>query len=252
MNGGNIEDPPIARGISALPTAAPEIALWWCELDRPAAEIERCAEWLAPDERMRAGRFGTDLLRDRYIAARAALRLLLGHALGAAPAEVPLQRGPRGRPKLAGETAIDFNVSHTHGVALIGIARNAAHLRIGVDVERIDRHVDADRLARKFLTTDEGRAQMGLPPDERRQRFLRYWTCKEAMSKATGDGLIAPFRHLDVELADPPRLIAGPPPYVPEAWQLHAVTVPSGYCAALAVWSTHADVHRDSDRSVNV
>ena len=121
--------------------------------------------------------------------------------------------GSGGRPEIAGENAIDFNVSHTNGVALIGVARNAgASLRIGVDVERADRNVRADRLARKFLTFNEVLSQSRLPPDERRKCFLRRWTCKEAMSKATGDGLIAPFRFIDVELADPPRLIAGPPP----------------------------------------
>jgi 4'-phosphopantetheinyl transferase len=120
---------------------------------------------------------------------------------------------------------------------LIGVARNAAHVRIGVDVERIDRRVNADRLAHKFLTADEARLQTAFTPEVRRENFLRYWTCKEAMSKATGDGLIAPFRNLSVELAERPRLIAGPPPYVPESWRLHAVAVPSGYVAALAVWT---------------
>ena len=227
-SGGDIEDPPVIPGVSLLVTAAHEVELWWCSLDRQDLEIERSAEWLAPDEHARAQRFGTNLLRDRYVAARATLRLLLGYALGVPPEAVPLRRGPRGRPSIAGETTIDFNVSHTQNVALIGVARNAAHFRIGVDVERIDRRVDADRLARKFLTADEACLQIALTPNERRENFLRYWTCKEAMSKATGDGLIAPFRHLGVELADPPRLIAGPPPYVPERWRLHTVAVPSG------------------------
>ena len=236
---GRIGEFPYAPGLTPLPGPALHIALWWCDLDEwLATEIQPCAEWLAPAERARADRFGTNLLRDRYVAGRATLRLLLGHALGVAPADVPLQRGRRGRPKIAGDNAIDFNVSHTQGVALIGIVRNTDKcLRIGVDVERTDRNVGADRLAPKFLTSDEARWQSAFSPEERRQRFLRYWTCKEAMSKATGDGLIAPFRQVGVGLADPPRLIAGPPPYVPEAWQLHAVRVPNGYFAALAVWT---------------
>ena len=71
----------------------------------------------------------------------------------------------------------------------------------------------------------------------RRRRFLRYWTCKEAMSKATGDGLSAPFRRLEVKLADTFELLAGPPPYQPKRWRLHAIDVREGYLATAALWS---------------
>jgi phosphopantetheinyl transferase len=65
---------------------------------------------------------------------------------------------------------------------------------------------------------------------------LRLWTCKEAMSKATGDGLAAPFRALDVSNEGPPRVRDGPAPYRPADWQLHALEAPAGYLATLALW----------------
>jgi len=221
-----------------LPPVAPGIALWWCALERAPAEIASLANWLSAAESARAARFGSDRLRDRWIAGRASLRLLLGKALGVPPAEVPIRRGARGRPELAATGAeIDFNVSHTHDVALIGIARAApAGQRIGVDIERADRDVGFDRLSRKFLSDREQASLAHLGSDERRRRFLRYWTCKEAMSKATGDGLVAPFRRLDVELLDAPRLVDGPPPYLPERWSLHSGDVPAGWLATVAIW----------------
>ncbi len=210
-------------GISPLFSPSPGITLWWCDLEARAKEIGPYATWLSASEHARADRFGTMLLRNRYIAGRTALRLLLSRTLGLAPADVPLRRGARGRPELEGHGMPDFNVSHTHGAALIGILQDThGWLRIGVDVERLDRKVRADRLAHKFLTATERRSQALLPPDERVRSFLRYWTCKEAMSKATGDGLIAPFGQLEVQLGDPPRLMDGPPPNKPSAWQLHA------------------------------
>ena len=122
---------------------------------------------------------------------------------------------------------IDFNVSHTRRLALHRIARDvAATTRIGVDIEHADREVGVDLLARKFLTARERETLAGLPLDSRRRRFLRYWTCKEAMSKATGDGIIAPFGRLDVDLSDPPRFCAGPPPYLPADWSLHHAEAP--------------------------
>jgi len=163
---------------------------------------------------------------------------VLGDVLGTAPAAVEIRRGARGRPELADRRAqIDFNVSHTGDAALVGIARGLpARTRIGVDIERRDREVGVDRLARKFLTGSERATLLDLDLRARRERFVRYWTCKEAMSKATGDGLIAPFGRLEVAEPDAPRLTGGPPPYVPAHWMLHAVALPDAWFATVAIW----------------
>jgi 4'-phosphopantetheinyl transferase len=221
-----------------LPEVEPGVSLWWSDLAHEANALARGAAWLSPAENARAARFGTEALRSKYVAGRSSLRLVLGRTLGVEPAAVPIRRGARGRPELAtAATAPDFNVSHTHGGAVIGIALDLpAGVRIGVDVERQDRMLAADRLARKFLSPQEQASLQGLDADLRRLRFLRYWTCKEAMSKGTGDGLVAPFSRLTVEIGAGLALIAGPPPYLPEAWRLRAIAVPSGFLATLAVW----------------
>jgi len=232
----SLDAPPKSPSVLASP--APGIRMWWCELTRTPAEIDDASALLSAAERMRAQRFGTDLLRHRWIAGRATLRLLLGRALGVDPSAVTIRRGARGRPELAdARSGIDFNVSHTRGVALIAMARDLPlGSRIGVDVERADREVGVDRLARKFLTARERQSLAPLALAERRTRFLRYWTCKEAMSKATGDGLAAPFGRLDVELSDVPRLRDGPAPYRPSHWSLHCVAVPADLLATIAIW----------------
>jgi len=226
------------RAPSALASPIPGVALWWSDLAHGAEEVARIAPWLSAAEVARSARYGTAALRTRYIAGRATLRLLLGRTLGVDPSAVPLRRGVRGRPELAGGNAPpDFNVSHTRGGAVFAIAHDLPReLRIGVDVEREDRQLDADRLSRKFLTARERSTLPGDDADARRVRFLRYWTCKEAMSKATGDGLIAPFARLDVDTGATLTLLDGPPPYRPDAWRLHAIAAPPGFLATLAIW----------------
>ena len=216
-----------------LPEIVPNVALWWCSLQRSAEEIRRDSSVLSAEEHVRTERFATEALRSRYIAGRSALRQILGNELGIEPAAVSIIRGARGRPRLRDHPTIDFNVSHTRGVALIGLAHR---LRIGVDVERADREVNADALCRKFLAPTEQASLASLDLDARRRRFLRYWTCKEAMSKATGDGLSAPFRRLEVRLGETITLVAGPEPYFPQCWRLHAVAAPADFCATLAIW----------------
>jgi len=224
-------EPPIPNAI-ASPTA--DTALWWVRLAATDSELARLSAWLSPAEHTRAARFGRDSLRQRYVIGRALLRSLLGNALGLAPDAVPIVRGAHGRPQLDDIQGIDFNVSHTQDMSLVGIARGP---RIGVDIERADREVNADGLSRKFLAPLERATLDPRDAGQRRSRFLRYWTCKEAMSKATGDGISAPFRTMEVELGGNIRLIQGAAPYQPEHWRLYAVDVPNGYLGTLAVWS---------------
>ncbi len=225
-----------------LATAVPGLSLWLCPLHADPANLERMEAVLSGAEHDRAARFGTPALRARYVVGRATLRSLLAAAVGTIPAAVPLRRGPRGRPELdLPGHSLDFNVSHTLDVALVGFFCAAQpSARIGVDIEHLDRELGADRLARRYLTARERAEFERLDADARRRRFIHLWTCKEAMSKATGAGLLAPMGELDVELAEGPRLAHGPAPYSPPDWQLVAVPVAGGYVATAAIWTPPA------------
>jgi 4'-phosphopantetheinyl transferase len=219
---------------TAIASPVESVALWFVALAAGDEEYARISAWLSPAERARAARFGREHLRRRYVIGRASLRKALSDTLSLLPGAVPIVRGARGRPRLDGIAGVDFNISHTDEVALIGVARGA---RIGVDIERADREVNADGLARKFLTTAEQATLAPLGADGRRERFLRYWTCKEAMSKATGDALSAPFRRLNIRLGDAIELLEGPDAYQPPYWRLYRAAVPKGYFGTVALWS---------------
>lgn len=230
--GGNVPDPALPHVAPLAPPAA-GIGLWWCALAASASQLQCCERWLSAAEHARAARFGRPELRDRYVIGRGSLRMVLGRALGIDPADVPIVRGARGRPQLAGAASLDFNISHTGAVALIGTLRDA---RIGVDVERIDRTINVAGIARRFLTERERLAIAPLDHDAARRAVLTLWTCKEAMSKATGDALSAPFASLDVDLDGGRALRDGPGEYEPRRWSLHAAAVPSDHVATVAVW----------------
>jgi 4'-phosphopantetheinyl transferase len=215
-----------------LPSPAPGVDVWSCPLACAPHAMPRLTATLSPAERARAGRFGRPDLRDRYVVGRAVLRALLGARLEIAPAAVAIERGPRGRPFVAGG-ALDFNVSHTEGMALFGITSGA---RIGVDIEHGGRQLNVEGVARKFMAAGERAWLSGLGPDARRRALLRLWTCKEAMSKATGDALSAPFRAIEVAAAGGLALAAGPAPYTPGDWQLLAVAIDGGFLATAALW----------------
>ena len=227
--GGNVAWP----RIESLPSPAAAAHVWWCPLRATPAEARAWDAVLSPAEQTRATRFGTRLLRTRYVIGRTALRRVLANVLGLQPEQVPIIRGARGRPGLAGDPRIDFNVSHTGDVALIGVTDGG---RVGVDVERADRTINVDGISRKFLTDNERALLAPMDADAARRTVLTLWTCKEAMSKATGDGLSAPFARIDVDLHEGRALRDGPGPYAPHDWALHAVQVPDGHIATLALW----------------
>ena len=227
----------LARAVAALPAPAADIACWWIDLAAAQEALVLAPAWLSAAERARAQRFGPDPLRRRWIAGRLALRQVLGAALDVEPAAVAIARGPRGRPFVEGAD-FDFNVTNTGQVGLIAVcAAPRRGARIGVDIERRDRRVDAHRLGRRVLTGPERERIAPLDPDAHRQAFLRTWTCKEAMSKATGDGLAAPFRAIDVVVAEDLALAGGPAPYAAPDWSLIALDVPADYVATLARYS---------------
>jgi len=177
----------------------PELHVWAVE---PHAACTLRA-WIADSERTQAERMLHAERRRMFIAARGALRMLLGHYLGCDALSLSITRGPHGKPSLiapAGAARLAFNVSHCEDRALIALGVAGG---VGVDIERADRKVDAALLARRCLSTAEQRRLEARPGAQRAARFLRYWTHKEAVAKALGAGLTLDFRTIEIDLDAP-------------------------------------------------
>src|SRR5690606_22118977 len=94
-----------------------------------------------------------------------------------------------GRPEVAAEHALAFNVSHTHGLIALGVSRQGV---LGVDVESLLRPARPE-LAENLFAPAEHEDLQRLPPEQRGLRFYEYWTLKEAYIKARGMGLSLPL-----------------------------------------------------------
>jgi 4'-phosphopantetheinyl transferase len=125
------------------------------------------------------------------MAGRAILRMLLGRYLGRDPASLVFVLGAHGKPRLRdddgdGAADLQFNLSHADSMALYAIGRGAA---VGVDVERVRDIPDWSGIAGDFFGPRERARLQRLTADRRRLAFLRAWTRREALLKASGDGL---------------------------------------------------------------
>ena len=110
---------------------------------------------------------------------------------------IVIEKGPHGKPFLAGFPDIHFNISHCDNLAACAI-----HSRpIGIDVERIRPFQDG--LLRRVLTEKERQQVLAAGGKEAQEQcFVRFWTLKESYLKAVGCGITIPLTDVEFELAD--------------------------------------------------
>jgi 4'-phosphopantetheinyl transferase len=186
---------------------------------------------LSDDERARQRSFVSPELRRRFGAARAGLRTLLGRHLDLDPRRLAFATNEFGKPRLAGDGQVHFNLSHCEERAVLAIS-DTAEVGIDLECERPIEHVD---LAKRYFHPNEVTA-IAASPDEAEQRraFFLVWTLKEAVVKALGTGLSTPLDSFEIAIGVSMPRLAVAPEGAPRTWWLHAAMA-DGYCCALAV-----------------
>lgn len=238
-----------------------EVHVWRADLRPAPEETERLSRLLSADETDRANRFHFARDRERFVAARAALRQILGLYLRVAPGDLRFRYGEFGKPSLAEERAtldLRFNLAHSHDLALCAVA---ARREVGVDVEFMRAELTGEDIARRYFSPREVRELEGLPAELRVEGFFNCWTRKEAYIKARGEGLSFPLHGFAVSLrpGEPAALleVAGEPREV-SRWSLRDLEPGAGYAAAVAAegknwqilcyeWSTRKGASGEGD-----
>ena len=134
--------------------------------------------------------------------------------------------------------SLHFNLSHSGDLALIAVGRDAP---IGVDIEQVRCIEDADAIAQRFFAPREVDVYMSIPERNRRVPFFNSWTRKEAVAKATGDGLSLALDRIEVSMlpGEPARVLAhGSDPEGALGWTLAHVEPASGFVGAVATRRT--------------
>lgn len=224
-------------GTPVAPLAArPEIVIWSINLDQPERVVSDLADILSADEIGAACRLRDDADRIRWISARGALRRILAAELGRDPADLQFAAGSGGKPHLAHDCSLRFNVAHACGLALIAVARD---LDVGIDVERIAPLEDLAGTADDIVSPHEA-AELRASHDPL-AAFYQLWTRKEAYAKAIGGSWDLPVREVEVTVTGRPRFRRLPGDDA-SAWSLVALDPGPGYVGALAVRHPDVDV----------
>lgn len=158
----------------------------FASLDALVAALPETESWLSPDETARLSRLLRPKDRELQSAAHRLKRFLLGRLLQAEPSSFRFERDARGRPHLISPADVDVNLSHGADHVVVGIAHGG---RVGVDVERDGAQIDWFEIAPHVLHPSEDARARTLPPETMRRFCLERWCLKEAVAKATGEGL---------------------------------------------------------------
>jgi 4'-phosphopantetheinyl transferase len=207
------------------------IDLWIVDYRDRGDLAQRLDLLLSEDELERAGRFKFDHLRDFYFFCRGSLRRILSHYSAIPPDKIEFLYEDKGKPYLAHQSRIRFNVSHAGDLFVCAVSNS---LTVGVDVEEILQMEDMASIATHFFAPAEQDHLAGIAEGERTHAFYECWTRKEAVIKATGEGVSRPLDSFEVAFGPgvAAQLIRIDDD-VPRSWQMESFEPRPGYVVAL-------------------
>jgi 4'-phosphopantetheinyl transferase len=219
---------PAPRVLNLAPTS---LHVWRASLDVPSESLARFSALLSEKEAARAKRFVLDRDRHPYTVAQATLRLLLGRYLQIPPESVRTQSGPQGKPYLAKQShasELQFNLSHSHGMALFAFALQR---ELGIDVEKLRPNFASRDIAQHYFSCQEVAELDALPPASYTEAFFLCWTRKEAYIKARGQGLHIPLDSFSVtSTPDHPAALTSSDS---ECWSIYSFRPSPDFAAAV-------------------
>lgn len=194
-----------------------------------------CLPVLSEKEITRAAKFCLEADKRRYIVSRAILKRLLSRFLHIDEKEIELNYSKDGKPFLPGNHNLQFNSSHAGDAFVIGFAHGR---EIGVDVESLYRELNISNMQSYLFTPAELELFHALDHDRRHETFVNSWTRKEAMLKATGNGLAQSMNALDLAFIKNGQFALERGSGYPENktdWFLESYTLMDNYRGAVAV-----------------
>lgn len=182
--------------VQSLPfeTLINTIDVWQIDLD----QLDDQSALLSDEERQHSNSMPITVHRQRFINARAVLRLLLGNYLGTLPTIVSLEKTARGKLYLPQKKHLKFNLSHSKNIAIFAFNE---YDELGIDIEVKRKLTNIKIITKRMFSSIEcGYLSGAIDENDMIDRFFTLWTRKEAIIKATGDGLAAPVNRITTTL----------------------------------------------------
>jgi 4'-phosphopantetheinyl transferase len=138
---------------------------------------DKYLEILSKKELAKSLRYIRKADRERYIAGKYFLRSLLSEIMSISAGEIEFNYTADKKPFIIG---VEFNVSHSGNYVVTAIGKE----RVGIDIELVNLDFDFEPLLPNNFSNDEAAFIK-----DKAANFYQLWTRKEALLKATGEGI---------------------------------------------------------------
>lgn len=168
-----------------------QLDIWQYSLNNLPPET---LHWLSEDEVTRGNRYHFDRHRRRFRVARTTMRWILARYLNCPPQTLVFRYNKQGKPELANDPHLQFNLSHSRDQALLTVGYEHP---LGIDIEYFSGRPYLG-IAQHLFSQREIEAVHNAPLRLQPLIFFTIWTQKEALIKACGLGLSYPTKQFDV------------------------------------------------------
>ena len=206
-----------------------QVHVWRISISQHIKLLSHFETLLSPDEIRRAGKYKQQKDTHRFIVSRAAQRIILGCYINMSPAQLQFVLGDNKKPYLLNQKGkvLHYNLSHAADWIMLAVAV----LPVGSDVEFIDKLFPFTDIIEDNFSKAEA-DYIGTS----HERFFAIWTRKEAILKATGQGL---GDHLKVTPAlDGAHSLSPILTGANKDWQLNSFHIDKDYAGTVVVENT--------------
>lgn len=174
-----------------------EIHIWVIDANE-TNHYEHYEDFLNENERLRVKNFLCENLKKNHMVSHFATRNILSHYLNIPPAQIPIIYSEHHKPYLReNPTQVQFNLSHSHGISLLGITKA---FKIGMDIEKIEAIQNQSDVEKMILSQNEYNWLSSRPSSEKCESFYRLWTAKEAVMKGFGAGFHFGIENVEFQM----------------------------------------------------
>jgi 4'-phosphopantetheinyl transferase len=216
------------KALSSFAINNSEVHIWRINISHNLSSLNQFKALLNAAEFARAGKYLQRKDHDRFIVSRGAQRIILGWYLNMPPGQFEFLLGDNKKPYLFSEDgkSLHYNVSHSGDWIVLAIASSP----VGTDIEFIDEAFKFQDILPDNFNKEEATY---INHENSTERFFILWTRKEAILKATGQGL---GEHLQIT----PALNGEHPLHhsltgADKNWILNSFNIQPGYIGSVAV-----------------
>lgn len=183
------------------------VELWHGNIVAGDEHYQRYRRVLDEAEQAHAGRIKNELLQKRYVNVHGRLRNILAHILNESPEKIRIKKAEHGKPYLADNPELAFNLSHSLNTMVIAVGWNC---QLGIDIEVCKQRDNFSALVDKYFAEEEAAYWNQLPEAQKNREFYRFWTRKEAFVKAAGQGMALGLNRCVVNPENPTEFLRVP------------------------------------------